>query len=66
MDCVQSVKDVQSITHWINLVNHAYITETSYAYMFLTNRHRIDDIIKREYPMVIDEGLRGQMKKYDI
>lgn len=66
LDCVQSVKDVQSITHWINLVNHAYITETSYAYMFLTNRHRIDDIIKREYPMVIDEGLRGQMKKYDI
>ena len=34
--------------------------------MFLNNRHRIDDIIKREYPMVIDEGLRGQMKKYDI
>ena len=34
--------------------------------MFLANRYRIDDIIKREYPMVIDEGLRSQMKKYDI
>ena len=66
LDCVQSVKDVQKITHWINLVNHAYMTETSYTYMFLTNRHRIDDIIKREYPIVVDEGLRSQMKKYDI
>lgn len=66
LDCVQSVKDVQKITHWINLINHTYITGTSYTYMFLANRYRIDDIIKREYPMVIDEVLRSQMKKYDI
>ncbi|SFJ12327.1 hypothetical protein SAMN02910355_1130 [Terrisporobacter glycolicus] len=63
LDCVSSTKDVQQITLWINLVKNSDMEIEAYTQKFLSNRIEVHEIIKRSYPKVISEGMRG---KYNI
>lgn len=59
LDCVPTVKDVQSITLWINLIKNSDMRTEGYTYKFLVNRDNINKIIQDNYPKAINDGLRG-------
>ncbi|WP_195346666.1 hypothetical protein [Paraclostridium sordellii] len=65
LDCVSDIKDVQTITLWINFLKNSDMKSESYTYKFISNRDNISEIIKKNYPKAINEGIRGKFEITD-
>lgn len=59
LDCIPNAEEVYTITLWINMIKNSDTTID--VNVFLRNRIIIDSIIKKNYPRVINEGLRGKL-----
>lgn len=66
LDCVQNVEEVHEIILWINILKNPDWNVDSYINLFLANRENMDKIIRKNYPKVIDEGLRNTFKLFNM
>lgn len=64
LDCVEDIDDINSIVFWITMIKSS--DNSIKVYQFLSNRDNIDSLIRKYYPKVIDEGLRGKLRKVDL
>ncbi|GAA0866619.1 hypothetical protein [Paraclostridium tenue] len=64
LDCIDNAEDINSIVFWITMIKSS--NNSIKVYQFLSNRDNIDSLIKKYYPKVIDEGLRGKLRKVDL
>lgn len=64
LDCVPNLDDINSIVFWITMLKSS--DSSIDVHQFLSNRSNIDTLIRKYYPKVIDEGLRGKLSRIYI
>lgn len=64
LDCVENLDDINSIVFWITMIKSS--DNSIKVWQFLSNRDTIDSLIRKYYPKVIDEGLRGKFDMINI
>lgn len=64
LDCIDDLKDLNLVRIWITMLKNSDKRISSYH--FIANRDEINKLIKKNYPRVIDEGVRAEFKKVNI